>query len=162
MKRTLSLLLLFVATSACADSPVLSATAFGHIKFGDALERIEKLLKEKAPEITDPDERLCRQISFRAYPNVTFMVEEGVVTRAEFSAPIPTSLGITVGASLEAVKRKVPTVVVERHQYDPDGHYLILKTPDGKAALVMEEGGGKVTSVRGGLEPSVEYVEGCL
>lgn len=90
------------------------------------------------------------------------MVEEGVITRAESSVAVPTSLGLTVGASMEAVKKSVPSVVIEPHQYDPDGHYLIFKSPDGKTAVVMEEGGGKVTAVRGGLEPSVEYVEGCL
>ena len=63
---------------------------------------------------------------------------------------------------MEAVKKIVPSVVIEPHQYDPYGHYLIFKSPGGKTALVMEEGGRKVTAVRGGLEPSVEYVEGCL
>lgn len=162
MKRTFLLLLLTITASAYAGSPVLSAAAYGRVKFGDTLEHVEQLLKEKAPKITDHDERLCRQISFRAYPNVIFMVEEGVVTRAESSAVIPTSLGVTVGTSLEAVKKKIATVIIEPHQYDPDGHYLIFKNPNGKTALVMEEGGGKVTSVRGGLEPSIEYVEGCL
>jgi hypothetical protein len=162
MKTTLLLLLLTYAVTVCAGDPVLSATSYGQIKFGDSLGKVERLLNEKTPKITDPDEKLCRQIKFRAYPAVTLMVENGVVTRAESSAAIPTSLGLTVGASLEAVMKKVATIVIEPHQYDPNGHYLILKTPDGKAALVLEEGGGKVTNVRGGLEPSVEYVEGCL
>jgi hypothetical protein len=162
MKRIFPLTLLALAASAYAGGPVLSATSYGQIRFGDTLGRAEKLLKEKTPEIADPDERLCRQVSFRAYPEVGFMVEEGVITRAESSVAVPTSLGLTIGASLEAVKKRFPSVVVEPHQYDPDGHYLILKSPGGKTALIMEEGHGKVTAVRGGLEPSVEYVEGCL
>jgi len=162
MKKTLLLSLLISITPAYAGEPVLSETSYGKVKFGDSLEHFEILLNDKAPEITDPDERFCRQISFRSYPKVVFMVEEGVVTRAESSAPIATSLGITVGTSFEAVKKKVPSVVIEPHKYDPDGHYLILKAPDGKSALVMEEAEGKVSTIRGGLEPSVEYVEGCL
>jgi len=162
MKRSLLLLLLTYAATVYAGGPVLSATAYGPITFGDSLEKVEKLLKEKAPEIAHPDERLCRQITFRAYPTITFMVENGIVTRAESWTAIPTSIGLSVGDSLDAVKKRKPSVSIVPHQYHPSGHYLILKTPNGKNALVMEEAEGKITAVRGGLEPSVEYVEGCL
>jgi hypothetical protein len=53
-------------------------------------------------------------------------------------------------------------MVVEPHQYDPDGHYLTFATRGGKTAIVMEEADGKVTTIRGGLIPAVQYVEGCL
>jgi hypothetical protein len=33
---------------------------------------------------------------------------------------------------------------------------------DGKRAILFEESDGKVTDVRAGVEPSVEYVEGYL
>jgi hypothetical protein len=158
----LSLALLSCIGQANASGPVLSATAYGRITFGERLERIERTLRETAPPITDPDENQCRQIEFRAYPGVIFMVEAGVVTRAESSKAVRTSLGMTVGASITDLQKKYPSIVVEPHQYEPDGHYLTFATRDSKAAIVMEETDGKVTSIRGGLNPSVKYVEGCL
>jgi hypothetical protein len=60
------------------------------------------------------------------------------------------------------LQKRHPTMVVEPHQYDPGGHYLTFATRGGKAAIVMEEADGKVTNIRGGLIPAVQYVEGCL
>jgi hypothetical protein len=150
-----------MCVAAQAESPVMSATAYGKVTFGERLEVVETRLNETAPLISDPDERLCRQIEFKAYPGVLFMIEEGRVTRAESSEPIATSIGFTVGSLMSEIKKKLPQIVVGPHHYT-DGHYLTLKTKDGKAALVMEEGEGKITGVRGGLTPSVDYVEGCL
>jgi hypothetical protein len=47
------------------------------------------------------------------------------------------------------------------HKYEPQSHYLVLPSTDGMSALVFEESGGLITKVRAGVEPSVEYVEGC-
>ena len=140
----------------------MTATSYGQIEFGDKLDVVEARLGERAPVIVDSDEIHCRLVEFKAYPHVIFMIEEGAVTRAESSMPVPTSVGFTVGASLDAIKRRIPSVEIEPHQYDPDGHYLTFKNVDGKAAILMEEAAGKVTNVRGGLIPAVQYVEGCL
>ncbi|QSX79724.1 hypothetical protein [Agrilutibacter solisilvae] len=51
---------------------------------------------------------------------------------------------------------------VEPHQYDPDGHYLIVTSSDGKSAMVFETDGNRVTDMRAGLLPAVRYVEHCL
>ena len=142
--------------------PALSATSYGEVVFGERIEDVEAHLNEKAPPITDPDEKFCRQIEFKAYPGVYFMIEQGRVTRAESSAPIKTSIGYTVGSSLADIQKHVPGATVEPHFYDPDGHYVTVKVKEGKAAILMEEANGKITDIRGGLIPSVQYVEGCL
>ena len=54
-----------------------------------------------------------------------------------------------------------PKVEVRPHKYDDSGHYLILDATGGREALVFEESDGKVTAIRAGLKPAVEYVEGC-
>lgn len=120
---------------------------------------IEKRLGEKAK--FSNDDHSCDFVQFRRYPKVWFMVEEGVLTRADTDPGIPNVLGVSVGTTLKEIKRKYPTVIVEPQKYDPKGHYLIFKSADGKKAIVMEETGGKVTAIRGGVEPAVEYVEGC-
>jgi hypothetical protein len=71
-------------------------------------------------------------------------------------------LYVSVGDMLGDVTAKYPVAQVVPHKYDPAGRYVIFKSADKKAALVLEESGGKVTKIRAGLEPSVEYVEGCL
>jgi hypothetical protein len=78
------------------------------------------------------------------------------------SPKIHNNIQIRFGTSMEEVKRRYPTVEVEPHKYDDTGHYLIFKSKDGKHAILFEVGGGKVTDTRAGVEPSVEYVEGCL
>ncbi len=88
------------------------------------------------------------------------MVENGIVTRGELQTG--SALGIALGDSLESAKSKHQDVVITSHKYDPNGHYLIFNSPDAKFAVVMEESQGKITAIRGGVKPSVDYVEGCL
>jgi hypothetical protein len=143
------------------DRTVLTDESYGIVRFGSKLAEVEKKLGEKAKGQTG--DQGCDFVTFKKYPSVKFMVEKGIVTRADVTdSSIPNALGIKIGTTLDEVKRRYPKVIVEPHQYDPTGHYLIFKSADGKRAIVFEEGEGKITDVRAGSEPSVEYVEGCL
>ncbi|MDR2220662.1 MAG: hypothetical protein LBE24_08810 [Methylobacillus sp.] len=150
-----------VCTVSHAEEAVLSDSAYGKIRFGEKLEVAKKLLGEPVPPATDLDEQQCRQIVFKAYPDVYFMVEQGTITRAESVKPIATAIGFTVGSSLAEVQKKYPQAVLKPHAYT-DGHYVILTSKDEKSALLMEENEGKIMVIRGGLVPSVNYIEGCL
>ena len=90
------------------------------------------------------------------------MVEDGVITRADVDAAIQNISGIKVGMSIANAKRIQPRLKVEPHKYDPDGHYLTLSTRRKQFSLVFETDKFKVTDIRGGMQPSVGYVEGCL
>ena len=162
MKIVLLLLLAFASATASAGEPVLSATGYGAVKFGVKLSDVETMVSEHVAAPADDDDAACRYVQLKAYPEAKFMVEQGVITRADVSAKAKNNLNISVGTRLEKVRAKHPSAHIEPHHYDPSGHYVIFKSTDGKAAIVMEEGGGKITDIRGGLEPSVEYVEGCL
>ncbi len=161
---TLFIVVTFLAAASivfCEGAPILTDQSYGVIEFGSNLKEIEQRLGEKAKR--QGGEHNCNFVTFEKYPGIKFMVEEGIVTRADVTAPnIPNALGIKMGTDLAEVQRRFQKVVVEPHQYDPTGHYLIFKSSDGKRAIVFEEAGGKITDVRAGLEPSVEYVEGCL
>jgi hypothetical protein len=50
---------------------------------------------------------------------------------------------------------------IQPHKYDSTGHYLILDAADRKSALVLETDGKRVTSMRAGVRPAVDYVERC-
>jgi hypothetical protein len=143
------------------DGAALTDESYGIVHFGNKLVDVERKLGERAERQTG--DKSCDFITFKKYPGVEFMVEKGIVTRVDvIDSLIPNTFGIKTGTTLDEVKRRYPKVIVESHQYDPTGHYLIFKSKDGKRAVVFEEGNGKITDVRAGLEPSVEYVERCL
>lgn len=150
----------FVLLAAAAPKPILTFDSYGLVVFGNRLSDVQKKLGEKGE--SDTGESACQYVTFKRYPNVGFMVEDGVITRADVGEEVPNAFRITVGTSLTEVKKKFPAVIIEPHQYEPNGHYLIFKNANRKKAIVMEESDGKVTYVRGGLIPSVQYVEGCL
>ena len=161
-KRAASLfaLTLFCSLLACHEETVLSAEAYGPVVFGSQLVDVERILNVKASrEHEDP---FCYYVQFAKYPGVEFMIEAGVVTRAEVKADVENTLSIKVGTPIEQIKKTHPNIIVKPHKYVSNGFYLVSKTVNGKNAIVMEAVDGKVTSIRGGIEPSVEYVEGCL
>jgi hypothetical protein len=145
---------------AFAAEPVLSWDAYGVVQFGRHLADIEKSLGEKAT--ADEGEEGCKYVYFKRFPKASFMVEDGIITRADVGPGVANSLGVPTGTPMTRVKKKYPKVIVRPHQYDDAGFYLIVKNNTGTKAIVMEIGDGTVQTVRGGLEPSVEYVEGCL
>lgn len=162
MTSKLSVLLLLLLAGYCspANAETLSPQGYGQIKFGTKIEIVEKQLKQAAsPQKREFD---CDFVKFEKYPGLVFMVEEGVITRADAEKTIKNSAGVAVGSTLRQVKRAHPNIRTEPHKYDDNGHYLILSTTDNRSALVFEESNGKVTEVRAGIKPSVEYVEGCL
>jgi hypothetical protein len=161
ISTTIISFLLAATTSLAANNLVLSDKSYGLVIFGGNLKAIERKVGEKAKG--DTGDSGCDFVTFRRYPGIKFMVEGGIVTRADVTSPkIQNKLRIRIGTSLEEVKRRYPAVEIEPHKYDDTGHYLIFKSKDGKRAILFEEGGGKVTDTRAGVEPSVEYVEGCL
>jgi uncharacterized protein len=147
------------------QSPVLSSYGYGAVTFGESLEMAEKKLGQKAIKNTTMDDvevRGCSYVKFTAYPHADFMVEKGIVTRADVSEKATNALKLKVGTSLlNVINSDYEALTLKYHQYER-GHYLIFKSPDERSAIVLEEVEGKVTQVRGGLEPAVEYVEGCL
>ena len=161
ISTTIFCFLLSSVASYAADSLVLSEKSYGPVTFGSSLKRIEKRVGEKAKGETGDNG--CDFVTFKKFPGIKFMVEDGIVTRADAVSPeIKNKLQIQNGTSLEEVKKRYPTVEVTPHKYDPTGHYLIFKSKGGKRAILFEEGDGRVTDTRAGIEPSVEYVEGCL
>jgi hypothetical protein len=153
--------------SANTQEATLSAESYGEVVFGSSLADIEKKLGEKISvgemESTgNPYSWSCDFIKFQRYPKVRFMVNKGVITRADVEMGVLNILGIPVGTSLADVKRKYPSVQIEPNKYDTEGHDLIFKSSDSKKAIIMIESKGEVAYIRAGIKPFVEYVEGCL
>lgn len=140
-------------------SNVLSAEGIGAIRFGMKLADAEQAAgKATLPEPFDP---VCSMVRFASLPKLRFMVEEGVVTRADAEPGVENAAGVAVGDTLAQVRDKHPDAQVGTHKYDKNGHYVTFPSSDGRGAVILEESGGKVTKVRAGLQPAVAYVETC-
>lgn len=94
------------------------------------------------------------------------MVIEGNIARVDVgdSSDIPTDAGAHVGDTEARVKSLYGArLTVSNHKYE-DGHYLTVRSAtaaDTLHLLVFETAQGKVTRMRAGAKPGVEYVEGC-
>ncbi|NML63474.1 hypothetical protein HHL21_20765 [Massilia sp. RP-1-19] len=141
--------------------PVLSAQGYGPVRFGDKLSAVEQKLEEKSVPLGENDPA-CSSVRFNQVPGARFMVEKGIVTRADADAGTPNELGLAVGDTLAQAKKKYPAIEVGPHKYLPAGHYLSVRSDSPKAAIIMEEDGKHITKIRAGLEPAVSYVEVCL
>ncbi|MCP6762663.1 MAG: hypothetical protein NHB32_28785 [Fischerella sp. CENA71] len=98
---------------------------------------------------------------------VTFMLTDGRIARVDVSknSNITTNTGAKIGDSESRIKSLYPgQIKVEAHKYISGGHYLIF-VPKNKAdsnyRLIFETDGKKVTEIRSGKLPEVEYVERC-
>ena len=154
-----SFLLVTASGAAIARDVVLSAEGYGAIHFGMRIEAAESALKQRTKKKYTGQG--CEYAEFRKYPNLRFMIEDGILTRADAGRGIRNSARVSVGTTLAKVKAMHPKVEIQPHKYDDDGHYLILDAAGGRSALVLEESGGKVTAIRAGIKPAVGYVEGC-
>lgn len=147
--------------AAPAGPATLSAQGFGKLHFGDTLAATETTLGEKAQQLGENDPA-CSSVRFKALPGARFMVEKGVITRADADTGTPNATGIAVGDTLAQAREKAPSLQVSPHKYLPQGHYLSVRGAQPNAAIVIEEDGKAVTKIRAGLEPAVNYVEVCL
>ncbi|KAF0811784.1 hypothetical protein IGB42_03801 [Andreprevotia sp. IGB-42] len=154
-----ALLGVLLAGPALAARPVLSADGYGPVHFGDRLTTAEKRVGQRASP--RPLKAECAYVKFKRYPGVNFMLQHGVIVRADAPQGVANSAGVKLHDSLASVQRNWPQVQLQPHKYEPDGHYLLLAGKDDKTALVFEEVAGKVTRMRAGLQPMVSWVEGC-
>ncbi len=138
---------------------VLSAQAVGPVMFGALLSQVEASLGQ-AIRIDEVDNPECSFVSFKALPKVRFMVEKGVITRADVPQEIANTSGVRVGDTVASLKQKHADVQVKPHDHITGGQQLTLKGTGG-TALVMESNGTNITSVRAGLESSVANAGGC-
>ena len=77
---------------------------------------------------------------------------------------ITTQEGAKIGDTEARIKALYPNVEVTGHKYVPKGHYLMVKPTDPKLAnyrLIFETDGDRVTYIRSGRLPEVEWLERC-
>lgn len=143
---------------ASTPAPItLTAESIGPVRFGMTLAEAEAAVKEKAGGKPTPD---CTYVRFKALPDVHLMVENGLVMRADIKGSVANTTGFKAGDDPGAVRARYPNAGISPHKYVEGGHDIRIPAK-GDAALIFEDDGKKITSVRGGKEPNVSYVEGC-
>ena len=109
----------------------------------------------------------CDYVTWEGGPaGLGIMVVEGKIARVDVgdNTDIRTKSGAQVGDTEDRIKSLYGNrVKVTDHKYE-DGHYLTVRSAiptDTLHFIIFETSNGKVTRMRGGAMPGVEYVEGC-
>lgn len=136
----------------------------GPVKVGMSLSQLNSTLQEKFTMPKARDEQGCFIVTSIRHPHVSFMIEDGKVTRIDVDGRgVPTDKGIQVGDSEKQVLKIYGAAVkLEPHAYTSEegGHYLTVRS--GGLGLRFETGKEKVDSFYAGRFTSVQYIEGCL
>jgi hypothetical protein len=164
MRAALPVTVLLVSACSAAGDPVplLTFDGYGAVRFGMTVAEAEHSAGGTAKAArAEAGSQTCYYASFTRYPHARFMVEDGHIARAELDNSGRNTLGLSVGMRLTDVRERFPAVSIRPHKYDETGHYLLFASQSGKSEIVAEESRGRITMIRGGLLPAVEYVEGC-
>lgn len=108
----------------------------------------------------------CSYVTWEGGPQgLRVMVDDGKIGRMDvIDSTVMTAAGARVGDTEEIIQRLYAgRVTVSPHKYT-DGHYLTVRASNASDTmnfLIFETDNGKVTRFRGGIMPSVKYVEGC-
>lgn len=155
-----------VACGSQSGPPTVHGDGFGAVRFGMKVAEAEQALGHKLVQLNAGDDDSCRYYKPEgALPGLAFMTADGVVVRLDVQpgSDIVTDTGAKNGdAEAHVLELYKGRVEVQPHKYTgPEGHYLVVKGGDGKVQLVFETDGSKVLNYRAGVEPQVQYVEGC-
>lgn len=106
----------------------------------------------------------CQRRSSASLPGVVFVVSGGVVSRIETrDTRYATVSGVRVGDDVRKARRIYGSWLSSTpHVYFERGLRLALYSPDREFALIMESNdSGRIITLRSGLMPAVERLEGC-
>lgn len=156
------LAVLTVGASLADDAWVVREDGVGPVMVGMTLSQLNGVLNEKFSLPHDKGDQGCFYVKPAKHPHVSFMVEDGHLTRIDIDrAGIPTVEGIQVGDSeahaLQVYGRRLKT---EPHKFTV-GHYLTARSADGRYGIRFETEKGKIQNFYAGRFGSVQYVEGC-
>lgn len=166
--RWLLPVLILVPLWACGpdvdQNPVLSGRGLGQVTIGMTPEAAAAALGAPLHPRSGSEESCWYTTRADGIDSaVLYMISDGAVVRidARQGAAITDAKGFGVGASEQAVIAAYGEAAkTAPHKYVEGGHTLRIAGP-GDTALVFETGEGKVTTLRAGRVPFVDYVEGC-
>ena len=168
MRKIIAAAILITATGAvsAAGSERVGFSSLGKARIGLSERALASVFG--APLVhTDPvaEEEGCYYTSTPTLPREAgLMIVNGRLARIDVFGPgLKTVSGAKVGMSELALKRRYGTrLTQESHAYTgPEGHYLTLKSRDGKYGVRFETDGKVVTGYYAGAVEAIQYIEGC-
>jgi len=141
---------------------VLTFKGYKNIEIGMNIKNVAKATGLKFSYDSPPEKNECTYAYTQSLSGLYLMLVNGVVARIDVDKGDYSTLeGAKLGDSEEKIKKLYPRTEVEGQKYVPEGHYLIVRSPDKSRAIVFDTDGKKVTAFRVGRMPEIEYVEGC-
>ena len=132
---------------------------FGRLKVGLNRAKIERRTGRKLRFSYNTGS--CAIWGIRGVRGLAIMTISGRLARVDaYRGTWRTSTGIQIGDTEQAIRERYARLRTERHPYDPDGQYLIVRGPN-RRVVFETNGDDEVTSFRGGRVPPVMFIEGC-
>jgi hypothetical protein len=153
------------AFSGTNDRWIVRPDSFGPVKIGMTLEQVNAVLHENFSVPEHNEDQGCFYVAPKMHPHVAFMIENGRLVRIDVDTPdVPTPEGVQVGDSEQRAKNVYGTrLKIEPHAYTSDegGHYLTVRSQDGRYGTRFETDGKKIESYYAGRFSAIQYIEGC-
>lgn len=156
------LLAIAAAGTSASDTWTLRPDGIGPIKVGMTLPQLNTALHEKFKFSDNKEDQGCFYVKPANYL-VSLMIEDNHLVRVDVNKRgIPTEKGIQVGDSEKhALQVYGADAKVVEHKYNPDGHYLTVRSKEGRYGIRFETDKGKIQEFYGGTLEAIQYVEGC-
>ncbi len=158
------LVVLSISTSLASNTWVVREDGIGPVKIGMRLSQLNTVLDETFSKPDGDDDQGCFYVNPTKHTNVAFMIENGRLARIEVNAKgVSTAEGIQVGDSeVHALQVYGPRLKVEPQAYTgPEGHYLTVRSKDGRYGIRFETEKGKIEMFYAGSIKAIQYIEGC-
>lgn len=144
----------------------LELRGLGPVRVGMTLAQAGAALGQPLEDVDRATDECGHYAPRTGLEGVAFLVADGVVARVDVTAgAVTTAAGVAVGQTeAEAQRRYGNRLRATPHDLLIGASYLTLVPPDRADAgfrLVLETDGTRVTSMRAGRLPEVEFTEGC-
>lgn len=169
-RRGARLTYLAVAALLAAAAPVVAAASWclgfgvlGPVRTGMTAEQVLRLADFAGMERRKPAED-CWYLHYRAGgSDFDLMIIRDRVVRIELkgASTLHTLSGARLGSTEAELRGLYRGIETQPHKYDPEGHTLTFRSPDGAYGLRFETSRGRVTAIQSGPWEHLHYVEGC-
>jgi hypothetical protein len=144
------------------DVWVVRENGVGPVEIGMKLSQLNTTLGETFVVPPNREDQACFSVSPAKHPSVSFLIEQNLFARIDVDEHgISTAEGVQVGDSeahaLKAYGRRLE--ITPRH--DVEGHYLTVRSADGRYGIKFETEKGKIEAFYAGRAEAIQYVEGC-
>jgi len=158
-------ILLLAANAAAAPPWHLTVNGLGPVRIGMSPKQSANALGTKLSGGATESGAVCVEKRADSLPGVTFMFENGRLTRISVHQPsqITTPRGVGAGASADQVRKAYGARLrVENTKYEPPpAEYLTYWTVANKRGVRFETDSNRRVAVMHAGTESIIYVEGC-